>query len=233
MWPVDAEHLIPVQQDLGEALPEPWRRPGSTLRVGGCWVCFPRGLTGRGSSHDLAWAAAVTMVGDDVIDHHVVTGVTTAPYLAGLLALRMGPLLEQVVRGLDTWPEVLLLDACGRDHPRRAGLAVHLGAVLGLPTVGVTHRPFLAEGPWPEDRRGATSPLRAGDEVVACWMRTRPGTRPLVIHPGWAMDVPTAVEVVAEGTPRRRTPEPLRLARQLARNARTEAAGGRHRTAGP
>jgi hypothetical protein len=87
-----------------------------------------------------------------------------------LLALREGPLLEQAVRALPTTPEVLLVNATGRDYPRRAGLALHLGAVLGLPTVRVTVRPLVAEGSRPADRRGAMAPLRLGGEVVGCWV---------------------------------------------------------------
>jgi deoxyribonuclease V len=140
----------------------------------------------------------------------------------GLMALRLGPLMEQAVRALSARPDVLLLDATARDHPRRAGLALHLGAELDIPTIGVTHRPLVAAGPWPNDRRGATSPLRIGDSVVGCWLCTQPGVRPLVIHPGWRIDVATAVEVITMLTSRRRTPEPLRRARQLARRARTQ-----------
>jgi deoxyribonuclease V len=165
----------------------------------------------------------VTLLGDELVDVHVLRGTARAPYLPGLMALRAGPLLEEAVRGLSARPEVVLVDASGRDHPRGAGLAVHLGAVLDLPTVGVTHRPLLAEGTWPEDRRGATSPLRICEEVVAAWVRTRPGTRPLVVHPGWATRLATAVDVVTRTTERRRTPEPLRRARELARNARAAA----------
>ena len=225
MWPVDPEGLVAVQHDLADTSAEPWGTPAGELRIGGCWVCFPRGLTGRGSFQDQAWAAAVTMTRDVVIDSAVITGVTGAAYVPGLLALRMGPLLEQAVRALNRRPDVLLLDAAGRDHPRRAGLAVHLGVVLGVPTVGVTHRALLAEGTWPDDRRAATSPLRIGDEVVACWLRTRPGTRPVVVHPGWRIDLGTAVEVVTGATAGRRTPEPLRCARRLARRARAAPAG--------
>ena len=227
MWPADAESLIAYQRELADAMPEPWMPSGGGLRIGGCWVCFPRGLTGPGSAGDPAWAAAVVVTGGRVVEQRVVEGVTGAPYTPGLLALRMGPLMEQAVRGLlhegTTPPDVLLLDASSRDHPRRAGLALHLGAVLGMPTVGVTHRPLLAEGEWPADRRGATSPLRVGDEVVGCWLRTQPGVRPLAVHPGWQVDLATAVGLVASATARRRTPEPLRRARQLARRARTAA----------
>lgn len=221
MWPADAEELVAAQQELAAARPEPWR-PSSTagLGVGGCWATFPRGLTGPGAAGDRAWAAAVTVYDGRVTASRVVDGAAGARYTPGLLALRLGPLLERAVRSLDPPPEVLMLDASGRDHPRRAGLAVHLGAVLGLPSVGVTHRPLLAAGDWPEDRRGASSPVRIGGEVVGCWLRTRAGTRPIVVHPGWRVDLPTAVEVVAAASRGRRTPEPLRQARHLARLAR-------------
>lgn len=225
MWPIDAESLIDVQRELAQAPAQPWH-PRGEPRIGGCWVCFPRGLTGPGSPGDVAWAAAVVTRGGLVLEQQVRRGVADAPYSPGLLALRIGRLMDATVRALTTPPEVLLVDATARDHPRGAGLALHLGAELELPTVGVTHRPFLARGEWPEDRRGATSPLRIGDTVVACWARTRRGVRPLVVHPGWRVDVATAVDIVVGATGKRRTPEPLRRARFLARTARNSADGG-------
>ena len=226
MWPVDAESLIEVQRELARAAPQPWRPAPGELRIGGCWVCFPRGLNGRGRAGDVAWAAAVLMRGGVVLDREVRRGVAGAPYRPGLLAQRIGPLMDATVRALSTPPDVLLLDATAHDHPRAAGLALHLGAELGLPTVGITHRPLLAQGEWPEDRRGDTSPLWLGDTVVGCWMRTRPRVRPLVVHPGWRVDLATAVEVVARTTGQHRTPEPLRRARHLARSARSVAEDG-------
>jgi deoxyribonuclease V len=225
MWPIDVESLIEAQRELGRAAPEPWRPARGAQRIGGCWVCFPRGLTGRGEAGDVAWAAAVVMRGGVVLDREVRRGVAGAPYRPGLLALRIGRLMDAAVRALSTPPDVLLLDATAHDHPRGAGLALHLGAELDLPTVGITHRPLLAQGEWPEDRRGDTSPLRLADTVVGCWMRTRPRVRPLVVHPGWRVDLATAVEVVASTTGQRRTPEPLRRARRLARTARSAAEG--------
>ncbi|MGZ4426643.1 MAG: endonuclease V [Nocardioidaceae bacterium] len=226
MWPTQAGTLIAYQRDLARAAPARWRPASDDLRVGGCWVCFPRGLTGPGSAGDPAWAAAVVLHGGGLVDRRVTTGRTAAAYHPGLLALRLGPLMERATRALAVPPDVLLVDATSRDHPRRAGLALHLGAELDLPTVGITHRPLLAEGAWPEDRRGATGPLRVGGTVVGCWLRTRAGVRPLAVHPGWRVDLATAVEVVMASTSRRRrTPEPLRRARQLARRARAAAAG--------
>ena len=149
-----------------------------------------------------------------------VSGEAGAPYVPGLLAMREGPVLEAAVRGLPAAPDVLLVDATGRDHPRRAGMAIQLGSTLGVPTVGVTHRPLLAAGEWPEDVRGASSPLVLDGETVGIWLRTQPGTRPLAIHPGWRTDIEVAASVVLAVSVRARTPEPLRVARRLAREQR-------------
>jgi deoxyribonuclease V len=222
VWPADADSLIAYQQQLATAGAGPFALDLGMARIGGCWVCFPRGLTGPGTDHDPAWCAAVIMFGDRVVEQRMISGTAGAPYLPGLMALRLGPLMEQAVRALSAHPDVLLLDATARDHPRRAGLALHLGAELDIPTIGVTHRPLIAAGAWPSDRRGATSPLRIGESVVGCWLRAQPGVRPLVIHPGWRIDVATAVEVITMLTTRRRTPEPLRRARQLARRSRIQ-----------
>jgi deoxyribonuclease V len=227
MWPADAEALTREQRELAQARPEAWSPPPGRFRAGGCWVCFPRGHTGAGSAGDPAWGASGVVADGDVVDRFVTSGVAGAAYAPGLLALRVGRLSDLAVGGLTARPEVLLLDATGRDHPRGAGLAVQLGAELDMPTVGVTHRPLLAEGEWPADRRGAVSRLRIGDTVVACWVRTRQGVRPLVVHPGWRVDLAAAVDVVLRTTPRWRTPEPLRAARHLARLARDAASARR------
>ena len=138
-----------------------------------------------------------------------------------MLALREGALLEAAVRELAITPDVVLVNATGRDHPRRAGLALHLGAVLDVPTVGVTDRTLSAVGTWPADEANRISTLTIGGEVVAYWLRTRAGVRPVVIHAGWRVDAATSVEVVRRCTGGYRTPAPLREARQLARRARS------------
>ena len=224
MWPSDADSLIARQRELANTAPKPQPFDPTTAIIAGCWVCFPRGLVGSGTDHDPAWSAAVIMRGGGVLERQVISGTARASYVPGLMALRLGPLMEDAVRALSDRPHVLLLDATARDHPRRAGLALHLGAELDIPTIGVTHRPLVASGEWPNDHRGATSPLRIEDSVVGCWLRTQPGVRPLAVHPGWRIDSATAVEVITLLTSRRRTPEPLRRARQLARRARTQAA---------
>jgi deoxyribonuclease V len=212
-WPNTPEELVAEQQRLAGLRPPPWRGPAE--HVGACFVCFERGPAGPGAVGDAAWAGAA--VGEETV---VVQGAAGAAYQAGLLALREGPLLEAAVRALPTALDVLLVDATGRDHPRRAGLALHLGAVLDTPTAGVTHRPLLASGDWPGDERGAHSPLLLDGEHLGYWLRTRAGTRPLAVHAAWRTDPDTAVAVVAACLARHRTPEPLRRARQAARATR-------------
>lgn len=207
-WPDTIDGLIAAQEALAQEQPEPWTPPEHP-RVAGCFVCFE----GRA-----AWAAAA-------VPPEVATAVGTVQgeYRPGLLALRAGPVLEAAVRGLATPPDVLIADATGRDHPRRAGLAVHLGAQLDLPTIGVTHRTLLAGGDWPPEERGAHSPLTLEGELVGAWLRIQPRARPIAVHAGWRTDAETAVAIIMAVAARVRTPEPLRQARRAARLARAKA----------
>ncbi len=207
--------MIQAQEALAAAAWTPWR-PLGRFTVGACYSCFAQAEPGRGRPDDTGWAAAAV---DGEIA--VTSAVSPEGYEPGMLALREGPLLEAAVRALPTVPDVLLVDATGRDHPRRAGLALHLGAVLGLPSVGLTDRPLLARGDEPADERGAASPLEIDGERVGYLLRTRPGTRPICVHAGWRTMPESALEVVLAATARMRTPEPLRLARSAARAART------------
>jgi deoxyribonuclease V len=220
MWPETPAELIGVQRELARAQPNPWH-PAARPLVAGCFVCFARPVLGRGRAGQPAWAAVTLMHGDRLLaGTALVRGEAAAPYQPGQLALREGPLLEAAVRALPGEPEVLILNATGRDHPRGAGLALHLGAVLDLPSVGVSDRPLLAEGTAPGPGRGAMSPLLLRGAEVARLLRTRAGARPVVVHPGWRTDLDTAVAVVLAATRRARTPEPLRRARREARRAR-------------
>jgi deoxyribonuclease V len=212
-WPLTREELIEEQSRLAALGPATWRFEPDA-QIGGVFVCFPCGESGPGQAGDPAWAAACVGRGTTAV-----AGRAGGPYEPGLLALREGALLEATVRALPELPDVLLVDATGRDHPRRAGLALQLGALLELPTVGVTHRPLVAGGGWPAEERGARSPLLRGSELVGYWLRTKAGTRPLAVHAAWRTDPDTAADVVLSVS-RARTPEPLRRARRRAREAR-------------
>jgi deoxyribonuclease V len=221
-WPTTVPELTRLQQALGEMTPERWQPPANPLRIGACFVCFEP-AQGAGAAGDRGFAGAAVTHRRRALAGASVSGPAGGSYLSALLALREGPLLEQAVRALPIAPEVLVVNATGRDHPRRAGLALQLGAVLGLPTVGVTTRPLLAEGAWPIDQRGATTPLLVGGEVVGCWVRTRAGAKPVAVHAAWQTDAQDAVQVVLAATRRARTPEPLRRARTLARTRRAHS----------
>jgi deoxyribonuclease V len=116
---------------------------------------------------------------------------------------------------------VLIVNATGRDHPRRARLAVSLRAACGLPTMGVTDRPLVAVGTELGPDAGAASGLWLEGELVGYCLRTRAGARAVVVHAGWRVDAETARAVVLSVNVRGRTPEALRQARRLARTSRS------------
>lgn len=239
-WPTAADQLVAEQERLGTMRPPAWRPRAGTLgttRFAGCFVAFLRGEEGPGRAGDRAWTGAVLWRDGRVLARVALMGRTGAPYAPGLLAAREGALVAAAVAALPERPDVLLVDATGRDHPRRAGLALHVGAALDVPTVGVTHRPLLARGAEPERGRAATAPLTVDGDVVACWVRTVSGVRPVVAHAAWRTDPQTAAEVVlaCSGIPPvvARTPEPLRLARHVARRARARDGPDDRTPAGP
>jgi deoxyribonuclease V len=226
-WPATRAELLADQLELGRAAPEPWTAPTDrALMCAGCFVCHARGKVGRGARGDPCWAAAALTRGRSHVATAVVEGEAAAAYEQGLLALREGRLLEAALRALPEPPELILADATGRDHPRRAGLALHLGALLGLPSVGVTSRPLVAHGAPPDSElRGSRAPLELDGELVGHWLVTRPGARPLAVSAGWRVDADAAAEIVLGLVRRARTPEPLRRARMAARQARAAAGG--------
>lgn len=226
-WPVDPDALDAEQLRMAAVRQAPWTMPAGGIAVAGCFLAFARGEQGPGRPGDRGWVAAavVDCATGRTLASSCLPCVAGASYEAGRLALREGPSLEEAVAGLDVAPDIVMVDATGRDHPRRAGLALHLGAMLGLPSIGVTHRPLIAAGQQPGVRRGATSPLLIDGEVVGAWVRTQVGIRPLAVHAGWQTDVATAVDITLACTGQARTPEPLRRARTVARAARALAEG--------
>jgi deoxyribonuclease V len=221
-WPETPEALAAEQARLAGLRPPPWRLPpAAVLRpdlVGACAVVF-----GRAGGDGTGWAAAVLMRRGELVAAATRTAPVGAPFEPGRLALREGPLLEDVVRRLPLPPEVLLVAAAGRDHPRRAGPALPLGAVLGVPTAGVTDDPLVGRAEPPGPAWMDRSPLRIGDEVVGYLVRTRKGAKPVVAHAAWRTSPEIAAEVVLGDTSLARWPESLREARRLAREARAAA----------
>ena len=226
LWPTSATRLVELQEVLGRSSPEPWEPAAAGMAVAGCYVCFAP-TTCPGEPGEQAWAAATLLRKGSAMVHSLIEGEAEAAYEPGLLALREGSLLEAAVRALPETPDVLVVNATGRDHPRGAGLAVHLGAVLDIPTVGVTERTLQAEGDWPAVERGAVSALCLEGQLVGFWLRTRRAIRPVPVHAGWRTSPSVTVQVVLQAVRKARTPEPIRRARTVARRARGAATLGR------
>lgn len=222
-WPGDPDTLVAVQQGLGAARPPPWE-PATGHTVAASYACFARGVEPPGARGDPGWSGAAVKRPGSRSESVTAHGPAGWPYEPGLLALREGALRAAAAASLPFPGDVLLVDATGRDHPRRAGLALHLGAVLGVPTVGVTERPLLAAGATPAEARGSSTPLIVDDEVVGRLLRTRPGVRPVAVHAAWRTTPEVAVVVVLAAARRARTPQPLREARRAARSARARGA---------
>ena len=167
--------------------------------------------------------AAIAVVGLpdlDILERCWVSREVRFPYLPGYFAFREGPALIAAVEALGERPDLLLVDGHGRAHPRRAGIACHVGLLLGIPTVGVAKRILSGDRVpiWPA--RGSLSPLMDRGEVVGMAVRTRSGSRPVYVSPGYATDLVTSVEAVLATTKASRLPAPLREAHRLSREVR-------------
>lgn len=167
-------------------------------------------------------AAAVTVLDARtlaVVDSAVSIGRPAFDYVPGLFAFRELPALLDALDRLSTRPELLVCDGHGLAHPRRFGLACHLGVVTGLPAIGVGKTPLVGQWEEPGPLRGASTPLTDDGEVVGRVLRTRDGVKPVFVSVGHRMSVDNAVAQVLALTPRYRLPETTRTADRLCRDA--------------
>jgi deoxyribonuclease V len=147
------------------------------------------------------------------------------PYVPGLLSFREAPALLEAFRALPATPDVVLFDGQGIAHPRRFGLASHVGLWLGLPTVGCAKSRLTGTAPDPGPEAGSYRTLRDSGETVGRLLRTRSRVKPLYVSPGHRCDVPGAARLALRATRGFRLPEPIRVAdREVGRLARR---GGR------
>jgi deoxyribonuclease V len=151
-----------------------------------------------------------------VVESSLARRPTAFPYVPGLLSFREIPAVLDALAALACTPDLLLADGQGLAHPRRFGLACHLGWLLDTPTIGVAKSRLLGEFAMPPDQRGAWSPLLDRGELVGAAVRTRQAVRPVFVSPGHRVDVATAVRLTLACTTRYRLPEPSRTAHRLA-----------------
>ncbi|MDI6856597.1 MAG: endonuclease V [Candidatus Thermoplasmatota archaeon] len=139
------------------------------------------------------------------------------PYLPGLFAFREGPALLQAIKKLKevrprTEPDLILFDGHGIAHPRRFGIASHLGYLLNKPTIGCAKTRLVGEYDEPGTKRGSWTPLVFEKAVVGAVVRTKDRVKPVFLSPGNLIDIETAVKIVLLLTRGYRIPEPLRIA---------------------
>jgi deoxyribonuclease V len=138
------------------------------------------------------------------------------PYVPGYLSFREGPAVLAAFEKLALWPDLVLFDGQGTAHPRRLGLACHLGLFLDLPSIGCAKSRLCGTHDPPGPERGDWAPLTDGGEVIGAALRSRSGARPLYVSPGHRMDLPTALRYTLACCAGYRLPETTRWAHRLA-----------------
>ena len=186
-------------------------RPRQVRHVAGTDVGFE-----RGGGITRAAVAVLTFPGLELADYAVVRQPTRFPYVPGLLSFREIPALLAALARLSVQPDLLLCDGQGIAHPRRFGIASHLGVYCGMPAIGVAKSRLVGEHGAPMQRRGAWVPLRDRGETIGAVLRTKPHTQPVFVSIGHRISLPLAVRYVMACTTKFRLPETTRWAHRLA-----------------
>ena len=154
----------------------------------------------------------------DVIDQAIHEDDVAFPYVPGLLSFREVPAVLPALERLKALPDVLMLDAQGRAHPRRMGLACHLGLLLDVPSLGVAKTRLIGHHAEPPDEKGASVPLEHKGEEIGRVLRTRERVLPVFVSVGHRMTLREAVALTMRCTTRTKLPEPTRLAHRLSKD---------------
>ncbi|MFJ9868153.1 endonuclease V [Streptomyces sp. NPDC101165] len=218
-WPATEEEARAVQDELRGrvVLGEPGPPPGRG-HVTGVDVAYD-------DDRDLVAAAAVVLDAAtlDVVAETTAVGRISFPYVPGLLAFREIPTVRAALDALPCAPGLVVCDGYGLAHPRRFGLASHLGVLTGLPTIGVAKNPFTFTYDEPGSARGSSAPLLAGTDEVGRALRTRDGVKPVFVSVGHRVSLDNALAHTLALTPEFRLPETTRRADALCRRALQEA----------
>ncbi|MFQ6616613.1 MAG: deoxyribonuclease V [Fidelibacterota bacterium] len=205
-WNVTPDEARKIQDDLRDrVILSPI--PEDVRHVAGADVSFDKGS-------NLMHAAIVVIRLQDlmVIEKKGVSERTSFPYVPGLLAFREGPPVLHAWEQLTVHPDVIVFDAHGLAHPRRFGLACHLGVILDIPSVGCAKSVLIGSYRDPGPGAGNTSPLVENGEEVGAALRTREGVSPVFVTVGHRSDLPSAVALIVACTRGYRIPEPTRQA---------------------
>jgi deoxyribonuclease V len=214
-WSVTPKRAVAIQRELA-GLVRRRGRPRQVRLVAGADLAF---------SHDKTACVAGVVVWDvsrqTVVEQHTAWRPVVFPYVPGLLSFREAPAILKVLRKLSCDPDVFLFDGQGFAHPRRFGLASHLGVLLDRPSIGCAKTLLVGSCDMPETPRGSTSPLLDKGERIGMALRTRDGVKPVYVSVGHRLSLEAAVDITLKCAIRYRLPEPTRLADQLVADERT------------
>lgn len=216
-WDLTPGQAIALQKQLAERVLLGSALPASLNTVAGVDVSY--------QIHGKVFHAAVVVHDYGSLEHvETVTasGECSFPYVPGLLSFRELPILLQAFTRLETVPDVILADAQGVAHPRRMGLACHLGLWLELPTIGCAKSRLCGEHEEPGSTKGCWMPLVDDGEEIGRVVRTRAGVKPLYVSPGHKVGFDAALDIVLHCSRGYRLPEPTRQAHLLSNRVRSE-----------
>ena len=138
------------------------------------------------------------------------------PYVPGLLSFRETPVAVKALEKLENAPDLILCDGQGIAHPRRFGIACHIGLITGVPSIGVAKSLLVGKYGTLGETRGSIAPLVYRNEEVGVVLRTKDNIQPVYVSVGHKISLETAVQYVLQCTPKYRLPETTRLADRLA-----------------
>jgi deoxyribonuclease V len=210
-WQLTAHEAVALQHQLAPLVREE-PLPQSPRTIGGV------DMSVRG---DQVQAAVVVLALPTLalIDQAIWRGTVEFPYVPGLLSFREAPAVLRALAQLNALPAVLMADAQGRAHPRRLGLACHLGVLLDWPVIGVAKSRLIGTFQAPPAERGAHTPLRDRQEIIGAVVRTRADAQPVYVSVGHRITLPQAIDLTLACTTRYRIPEPTRQAHLLSKRS--------------
>ena len=209
-WDVSLKEAVAIQRELCAQVVLT-DRLGPVQRVAGIDVGFKeRGAVARAAVVILRYPELT------LVEHAVSERPVQFPYVPGLLSFREVPVVLEALARLDRGPDLLLCDAQGYAHPRRFGLASHLGVLTDTPSIGVAKTRLIGEHAPVPARMGAWTPLRDRDEIIGAALRTRTGVKPLYVSVGHRVCLETALRFVMSCVTKYRLPETTRWAHRIA-----------------
>jgi len=209
-WDVTPREAIAIQEQLNAQVVRQ-DRLGRVRTVAGVDVGFEQdGAVTRAAVAVLSFPDLQTQ------ETAIVRQATRFPYIPGLLSFREVPAIMAALSELGSPPDLLLCDGQGLAHPRRLGLACHLGLLCDLPSIGVAKSRLTGRHQPVGEQRGERRPLVDADELIGVALRTRTGVKPVFVSIGHRVSLETAVDYVLACTPKYRLAEPIRQAHHLA-----------------